>query len=441
MKLQFDLAGQQIRGPNSADDFIYTITPFSVGATVGTPTVSNNYDAVVYNIVNTGARVDLKIDVSQSFANSNKSLSFASLTPSIATVDGTGYVTALTDGTATILAKSGGIERRISLDMQIVATLNTHTLISYRTDAGTSLGAHASAQINALIAGKDAQGNVNSTSGTQTMWASNNHDAAAPVVTRNSGFFGAGLNNITAIGAMNASNALNEDARVHPPLLVTARHIFGANHYQTNNGIIGDKVVFVRTDGSLQTETLIDKWSDPDSDDHWIGLLSNPITGCTPFQIMPTGWQNYIKSLDTNYGNADGTWVGNIPVLARVFHRPDGVEDERVNILSLVGLSSLANVQPYDRPFVGVGRQPDYLTSPLYGWFAPIIGGDSGGPVAMVVNNNLVLLTTFHYTGGGVSIERDAAEYETQMRRMAALVGDNTAYAFTRADLSSFATY
>jgi hypothetical protein len=270
------------------------------------------------------------------------------------------------------------------------------------------------------------------------MWASNNYNTAAPVVTRNSGFFGAGLNNITAIGAMNASN---DDSRVHPPLLVTARHIFGANHYQTCSGIIGNKVVFVRTDGSLQTETLIDKWSDPDNDDHWIGLLSNPITGCTPFQIMPTGWRNYIKSLDTDYGSADGIWQGNIPVLARVFHRPDTVEDERVNILAFGALSSLSNVQPYERPFVGVGRQPDYLTSPLYGWFASIISGDSGGPVAMVVNNNLVLLTTFHYVGGGVSIERDAAEYETQMRRMAALVGDNTAYAFTRADLSAFTTY
>ena len=109
MKLQFEPAGQQIRGPNSDEDFKYTVTPISVGGTTGTPTLSNNYDAVMSSTTTTGARLDMKIDVSQSSVNSNHSLSFTSLTPSIATVDGTGYVTSLSEGTATIAINSGGI--------------------------------------------------------------------------------------------------------------------------------------------------------------------------------------------------------------------------------------------------------------------------------------------------------------------------------------------
>jgi hypothetical protein len=431
MKLQFDPVGQQIRGPDSADDFSHVIVPTPVG-TPGVATDSNLYDAIITTTVSTGVKTNFKINVTPSLVNSNRSLSFTSLTPTIAAVDNVGKVAWVLDGNAVISVKSGGIERQITQAIAISGVATTKRANAYRTDAGMALGSHCSAQIAALILGKTAQGNVNSTGGTQTMWASNNHDTTAPVVTRNSGFFGAGLNNLTAIGAMNSSN---EDVRAHPPVLVTARHIFGATHYQTCSGIIGNKVVFVRTDGTLQTETLIDKWSD--DDDHWIGLLSNPITGCVPFQIMPTGWTNYLKSIDTNFGNVNGDLYGMIPILSRVIHRPDGNVDERVNVCGFV---SLTNVNPAST-FIGLSSPAYDTAAPIVAWWGNVVGGDSGGPIMAVVNNNLVLLATFHYASGGASIERYASTYETQMRRMAALVGDNTAYAFTRADLNAFTAY
>lgn len=74
-------------------------------------------------------------------------------------------------------------------------------------------------------------------------------------------------------------------------------------------------------------------------------------------------------------------------------------------------------------------------------WAEMVTGGDSGGAVMMLVNGDLVLLTTFWTAGGGVGIEGHAATLETQMRSLAAAQGDNYQYTFSRADLSSFTSY
>ncbi len=426
MELSFG-PGPIIRGPDQLDDWQWHITPTPVGLP-GSASDANVYDAVITTTVSSGVKTNYRIDVQKSLINQLQSLSFASLTSGVSSVDGVGNVAWVADGTSIISVKVGGIERRLSQDIALSGSATTSTTKNYRIDAGTSLGAHCSAQVDALIAGKTAQGNTPGLNGVQNLWATNNYDTASPAVTRNSSFFGVVLANIAAIGAMNESP---DDVRTHPPLLLTPRHIIGANHWQTGggNGNVGKRVVFLDTAGTIQTRTIVAEWSDPENDDHWIGLLSSTITTCPPLQIMPGGWKSYIKSLDSSVGNSTGT----IPVMCKVVHRPDGALDDRVAILEMQLVLSESN------DFVTVFNP---TTSTRYSWSGPIVGGDSGGAIMAVINNALVLLASFWVASGGYSLEKDSAEMESAMRALASgYDGDNTAYAFTRADLSSFATY
>lgn len=421
MSIVFQNMSKIIRGYRQEDNFTYTIIENPLGAP-GSTSTSAVYDANITSTVSTGVTNNFGIFVSKSLSNLGNPV-FTSITPSIASVDSSGNVSRVLDGNATIAINTAGIEQRYSRTMALSGSVTVLGVQAYLTN---SVGASVSSFVDTLISGKTAQGNTSGLGGIQNLMSTNNYNLSGSntiTATRNSGFFASSLD-FSGIGIANDNSSFN----THPPLLVTSRHIMGANHYQVAGGLIGSKVAFMRIDGTIQTETILSTWSDPESDDHWIGLLSNPITGCTPLKIMPSGWKNYFKSLDTLVGNSPGS----IPVLCKVTHKPDGTTDDRVSILELT------SVQSDKKDFIVVSK-PSVVSR--QSWYSPIIGGDSGGAIMIPINGSLVLLAAFFTSSGGYSVEKDSTEEETAMNTLAAAQGDNTVYSFSRADLSGFTSY
>lgn len=437
--LIFSPSGIPIRGLNQGDDFTFSVQDVPVGTPGGSSNADIN-DAVITTTTTTGSINNALIKVNQSLQNSNKNLVFTALTPNIATIDSSGNISWVSDGIALFTVNSGGIERQFSRTMTHTESISTSLLANYRNDApgnsgAPSLGRHVSDTVAALISGKTAQGNTVGPGGVQNLWATNNLDLNAPSVTRNSGFFAPGYDwgPVSAITAHNGSGSI-----IHPALLVTNQHIFSAAHYhpgQFDSGApaIGQRIVFVSSAGSIETATIAAIWYDT-ATDHFLAYLSNKISNAiTPLKIMPSGWKDYIRSLDTGVGNT----IGGIPVFCKVIYSPSALQDDRVVIQDLQRVESSAS--PIARIVV---YNPN--SSPFHAWSAPIIGGDSGGAILMPVNGALVLLATFWNSAGGCSIEANAGNLETQMRNLALSASggvDTFAYSFTRANLSGFTAY
>lgn len=421
MDLVYQNMGTVLRGYRQEDNFSYTIVE-TPGGTPGSSSSSSVYDAVINTTISSGVTNNFSFTVNSSLVNPGNAL-FTSLNPTIASVDSSGNVSWVSNGTASIAIKVGGIEQRYSRVMTQSGSVTTSITQSYL--AG-SVGEHISSTIDSILSGKVAQGNTPGLGGIQNLVSTNNYDLSGSntiSATKNSGFFASSID-FSGIGIANDSTSFDG----HPPLLVTTRHIVGANHYQVGGGLIGSRVAFLRTDGTIQTETIISKWSDPESDDHWIGLLSNPITGCVPLKIMPTGWKTYFKSLDTAFGNN----IGIIPAFCKVTHAPDSTNSDRVSILEL------SSIQSDKQDFI-VLQKP--TVSSRQSWYSPVIGGDSGGAILVPINGFLVLLSAFFTSSGGYSFEKDSSEMETAMNSLASAQGDTTTYSFTRADLSTFTSY
>jgi hypothetical protein len=360
----------------------------------------------------------------------------------LATIDLQGHVTYGGLETAVFEIQSGGISRRYSQSMQSSGAIDNYYTTSYLPN---SLGEHISSSTDALLIGKMAQGQNSGLSwqasypqsgGIQNRLLNCNYNVNAMAAAINPNFFGKDILNISAVGIANThgnTGDINPPVyNEHPGLLITPRHIFGANHYQTGSGAIGSKVVFMANDGSFQVRTLIDKWSDS-ADDHFIGYLDAPVTGIPVLKIMPTGWMTYLKSFDISLG----LYTGRVPVICKTTHLADGT-----------GTSDRWAINEYQN--YQVDKFGDFISSykstsnPRSTWSSLVSSGDSGGGVFTLLQNSLVLLNAYWYSSGGYSVEQDSSRLESQMLLLSTNNGGSTAAVdntFTRADLSSFTTY
>jgi hypothetical protein len=438
MNILFSPGAPLIRGFNPQDDFTYTVTQ-NPGAAVTTTTSGQLYDANVTHYYNSGIPNNFDISIQQSLTNPIKSMSITPVPPTLATIDLQGHVTYSGQETAVFEIQSGGITRRYFQWMQSIGFVDNYYTTSYLPN---SLGEHISSSTDALLIGKVAQGQTSGlawnlsypqSGGSQNRLLNCNYDVNAIAADINPNFFGKDILNISAVGIVNThgSTVFNE----HPGLLITPRHIFGANHYQTGNGVIGSKIVFMANDGSFQVRTLIDKWSDSGRD-HWLGYLDAPVTGIPVLKIMPTGWRTYFKSLDTSLG----PYKGIVAVISKTTHLANGT-----------GNSDRWAVNDYQQYIINFsGSVWDFTScdtstsSPRSTWNSLISGGDSGGGVFLLVQNSLVLISAYVFPGGGYSIEQNSSRLESQMLLLSTNNGGSTAAVdntFTRADLSSFTTY
>jgi len=80
-------------------------------------------------------------------------------------------------------------------------------------------------------------------------------------------------------------------------------------------------------------------------------------------------------------------------------------------------------------------RQPANSTRAQ--WYEAVIGGDSGNPAGLVINDKLVLLTVWTYGGGGSGTS--VVSFKTQLNSAMTTLGGG--YTLTDADLSGFTSF
>jgi hypothetical protein len=61
-------------------------------------------------------------------------------------------------------------------------------------------------------------------------------------------------------------------------------------------------------------------------------------------------------------------------------------------------------------------------SSSYYPWWSKIVGGDSGNPYFTIINNDVIALGTWYYSGGGPSI----INYQNEINTAIAALGSST---------------
>lgn len=314
------------------------------------------------------------------------------LTPEIAAHNPiTGRLTRISNGTASILFKTGTLTKRV--DVPITRTVG-QTTTTHSSFVSGSLARHITDNVDSRI------GILTASSSTLNVFSTVDH--ITPTYIRNSNLWCSDFASaLTGISPWNSNGGQQQGGT-----LITPRHIAYANHFQIP---IGATIRFVTVGGVILTRTLIASSKVFDSDIQIALLDSDLPSTITPLSILPTNWANYIKNLGSG-----------IPVINRN-------QFGEIRIVNSQWMSANTTIHSDILP---VGR---------ISWYRDAIPGDSGSPQAFIINGKLVLLSTWATALSGSSFY--SRNWSSEISALDALAGVSTGYTPSVIDLSTFPTY
>ena len=402
------------RGLNSVVDIEVTETPTITDAVT---TFGVKDDINFKQEDSEGAVITFKIDVLDLLATG---IFFISEDESIATVDDTGQVFYVSDGTASILIGTNTHEERRETGRRLAS--GVVTLFTPLSFVVGTVGAHCQAALETLVNGRP-QSNL-----LQELYLTNTSDVDNPDVTVNPNFFAPSLD---FSGVSIARTGLNEDT--FPVALVTDRHAIIARHVAP---AAGTKVAFRRQNGTYQTATVLDRTHVEAGGivgyiDLSVIYFDQVITGTTIYKTLSdTFFQTYAPAaIFELFGSIYTESKSAFPSIRKARHASDGSG------------GSYVQLNACNRYFESNGllNNTDPMLSPLQDWGIPGIGGDSGGPSFFLINNEMILATSQYTVTGGFSISGHVIEINTIMNDQAG-VAQGT-YELQHPDLSGFTTY
>ena len=311
---------------------------------------------------------------------------FESKNESIATVDENGKVTKVSNGSAEIIVRGRELTRNISVNVALVIGENIQAF--ERFDTGT-LGKDVSDAIDARIASKSA-------STALKVFSTQNHTAGTYI--RNTSFWGADID-FTCVSPWNSNGGVNKAGT-----LISPRHIIFAKHYKIANGAT---IRFVKADNTVITRTLSSQIDI--ANDLTIGLLNSDVPAGISFaKILPQDVDDYIVGI-----------ANRIPCV-----RFD--QEEKALIGDIY--NSFNNEVVY-------ARVPS--NSKRVEFYEDVVGGDSGNPCFLIINDEPVLITTWTH---GVAGDGDNIKYyKTEINSAMTTLGGG--YQLTEVDLTGFTNF
>jgi hypothetical protein len=219
---------------------------------------------------------------------------------------------------------------------------------------------------------------------------------------RNVGCWGADID-LTPYAAYNSETVAYQPG-VGGITLITPRHVIGATH--TGHPSVGTTYHFVTADNTVCSRTVTAATSIGTTDVR-IGLLSSAVDAGIDFcRVLPDSWAAKLPTLSTRH-----------LACARINR------EQKLVVHELHSLSAWANFQtPRDATRATFNITP--------------VSGDSSSPLFLVINGEMVLLTTLYSPTGGTSVigQRSAIN-----AAITSLGGGYTQ--LTDADLSGFTTF
>jgi hypothetical protein len=375
-----------VRGPRSTDaNFTLASTLRDHVISAGGSSDSTIQDAVIR--ASTTATVDHEFDaaVTETVPGSADNLTFESVDTGIATVNSQGIVTRVADGTALIDAVGRLLRKRVRvyISRQVGTTANT-----FLNFASGSLGAHCATAVDSRIAALTP-------SVVKPIFSAMDH--AGNSYTRNASTWLTSLD-ITCLSVWNSVLA-NKGAGT----LITPRHIAFANHYAITDGAT---LRFVTSGNVVVTRTLSSQLNVAGTDIQ-IGKLDSDVPGTISFaKVLPANYATYLPGIA--YG---------VPTVSTD-------QDKNAMVGVLYYFSTIANF-----------RYP--TVADRLAMNEPIVLYDSGAPAFLIINNELVLVTTWNFgaAGSGPNI----ANYITQINAALSTLGGG--YTLTTASMAGFTAF
>ena len=406
----YNSTGVTSRGPTEADgpdiDFIPSAMPQITDPGMETPYVVDDANLVehvgatyyndYYNV----------LTIPDDYVRDR--LAYESLDPDIATISSSGTdITRVSDGVARILMKHPNRIIRHDVDVSIVVPGTVHTFDSY---VAGSLAHEMSNAIDSRISGKTP-------STAKPLFTTQDHDT--PNYVRNPDCWVADLD-LTCISPWNSTGGTRRAGT-----LVSPRHIVFARHYKI---AVGATVRFVKMDGTVVDRTMTAR-RDIEPGESWptvkhdvtVGLLDSDVPAGINFcKFLPTDVSSYLPSLYPAQFDIPFT----IPCLCL---------DQEEEALIL------------DSYFWDSGEYRMHFKNPIdetrLSFFEDIIVGDSGNPAFLIIDDELVLTTTWteadNNSASGPFMNGD----NVQSKINAAMTSLGGGYQLTVKDLSAYPTY
>lgn len=226
------------------------------------------------------------------------------------------------------------------------------------------------------------------------------------------------------------------------PALVSQRHALLARHVTGNAGP-GARFLFLDTSGAQVVRTVIALTHvvrGAITPDLSVLYFDAPVSGCTPFKVLPRDWVSYALSLDAEVQVAFGPpdYVGAMPIVRKSAHKTDMTNGEtfQINFIGSVLPTQVHNIYLYPT---------DTIHAPFTAWgnTGGAIGGDSGGPSFLLIGGELVLLCSQYTVTSAAAISEFSEEIEEIMNAQASVAGDTLSgtYSLERVDLSAFTRF
>lgn len=330
-----------------------------------------------------------------------------SATPNIATINKDGNLNYVSSGLAIINIHGNHLTKQTKIPISRTADNITNTLVGY---VSGSLSKYCSNTIDTLITGMN-QAQATASLPIFSTYPTTSGDINA-IYIRNTGYW---LNSIidkfTCVSPWN-----NKGGKCQAGTLVSPCHIVLAEHYSYPTGTA---IRFVNTNNQVFTYIItavnnvgVSNGIDEYETDICVAKLNQDIDNSITFaKILPTNWANYCPSLN---------YVYTIPALAIN-------QNKQVMIHDMVLDGWITNGYAFTCP-------KDTTRSLFY---KNLIGGDSGSPAFLLINGELVLVTTWTFGDGGSG--PGYTEHKDAINTIMTAQGGG--YQLTEIDLSNFNYY
>lgn len=409
-------SGMKITGRQLSQlDFSLSFVPNIVVVSGPITSTSTSKDTLFQTV--TGGVTDTNATVNVTFLTGGaQSASFVSENPSIGAVDNNGNVTRIANGTAFINARSDWLTRQIAVPVSRQGGQSATTLIGYAT---SSLAKSDSDAIDTLIASAGA------TTTTLRLFSTQDHTNAV-YVRNSSNWLTAGGVDTTCVAVWNSAGGTQQAG-----VLISPRHIAMANHFSYG---AGTTVRFVDNSNNTITATVLTGGNVPGTD-IWIDVLTADVpSSIKPCLILPSNYLTYIPSITAT------TTIPAVGLLGGGFQLNNGGgqfthPDKMTTVRDLRQINNISGL-------VGVQFQfPNTLSTTTRDtfYYDNVIGGDSGNPAFLLVNNKLSLVTTWFSGGGGAG--PSYPDNITGINSLITSLGSSGGWIASTTDLTGFNTY